>query len=1042
MGNYNPYIPQILGQEWVPIKEQPLTLTPNIDLIEVGHAFTLSSSKVIQTARFYVRDWPPGITTSQVLLASVYRHDTETRTGPIQSVVVPCSLGSTTGGTVTIANANNIASALFSPSDNSQVIVDTGAAPIITLRFDTEYYLQQLIGKRILSIDFLYTATMDDAGEAALTVSVSLGSTGSTAFGLGDLVPTTSSFTGEDIGIGRMTVGEVDFHWSTPVTNFVEVLPWSPNRVRAFDNGSGLTDRSIRFSVDVPPSANQTVSFKYAALEIFFCEEQRVLWGGRRYSSGNNYVLGANQITMRDLTDTANPTLSPGQYDLVVSSAELPIRDSSVYPELNQLRELYPIPPHPATRVLRPFPLYASIGREFTDEQTLLLPQLSLHTSGGPLTEVHVYGRQAVAQVYGSIIAAQEIYDTPAGGAASYPWVRYYARRFGDTTVPLKLSSPTIAGSDVEITPVEFDALDEIIDGWKEVTLRFDTPPSMGSGTNPQWRWTAAGELSGNRWEILGAYAPALSGAPFNPFNKVPSPHQLSLATYGAPVSGAAINLSWLPQYAPPVSAVIDDDTADATLIFAVDQPTVTGFGATPESQELTGIGLDCGVNPCCIPSALDYVEVTWGLPFNTGVAADTWTRTETGTWGTPDIGPAYSYSGVIADFSANGEQGLITFSFAAGTNYASLATGSVNFDQTVEVTFDALPGSSVFAGGILGRFTSSNDTYMAQARITSTGALSLRLTKFVGGVETTLGEYTLGDLLMAAESTVSVRFAAYGGFLKAKLWKGEDEPSMWGIEVTDTSHTTSGTVGLFATNGTGAGGPVFRFDNYTVGPPQPWFGYYELQRMDTVTTDWQTIMKATTAATTGFNDYEARVGILSSYRIRAVDVYDFPGQWSSTVTATVPEPGVTIGCEGGHLLLFTSNEAQDGSLNLAYSSVWEGKVEENFVFPEARFVELQAMYNRDFFVAFRPMERGGEQFSRTVLVQAAAINPETLADFTSLRDMAWADVPYICVRDEDGNRWFTTVLVPGGRVTLNRTLYMAQVEILEVTDTPSEVDP
>lgn len=1040
MGNYNPYIPQILGQEWVPIQEQPLTLTPRLNLVEVGSSFALSTSKIIQTLRFYLREWPPGLPSSQVIFGSVYRHNTGDLTGPIQSVIIPCSLGTASAGTVTLVDANNIASALFNPSDAAAVFVDTGQSPLIAMRFDTEYYLPQLIGKRILNIDLLYGMTLDDAGESPLSVGLSLGSTGSTGF----ILTTSLDATNGTSAIGRQTVGEVDFHWSTPVTNLIEVLPWSPNRLRAFDNGSGLTDRFIRFNVDTPPTANQVISFEYAALEVFFCEEQRLMWGGRRYRINDPYVLNTNQLTMRDLTDTANPTLSPGLYDLVIYSGQLPVVSTNLYPELNQIRELYTLPSHSTVKLNRPFPLETSVGKEFTSEQTLLLPQLSLHTSGGPLTEVHAYGRQAAAQVYGSIIAAQEIYDTPAGGAASYPWVRYYARRFGDTTVPLKLSttSAPISGSSVEITPTEFDALDEIVDGWKEVTLRFTTAPSMGSGTNPQWRWTAAGEVPGNRWEVLGAYAPALSGAPFNPFNKVPSPHQLSLATYGAPVSGAAINLSWLPQYAPPVSAVIDDDTADAVLIFAVDQPTVTGFGATVETQELTGIGLDCGVNPCCIPSALDYVELTWSLPFNTGVASDTWTRTEVGTWGSPDVGPAYGYSGVIADFSANGSQGLITFSFAAGTNYASLATGSVNFDQTVDVTFDALPGSSVFAGGILGRFSSSSNTYMAQARVSTTGALSLRLTKFVGGVETTLGDYTLGDLLIGAGNTVHIRFAAYGSFLKTKLWKGDEEPDMWGIEVTDTSLPTGGTVGLFATNGTGSAGPVFRFDNYTVGPPQPWFGYFELQRMDTVTTDWQTVMKATNASQVTFNDYEARVGILSSYRIRMVDVYDFPGPWSSTVTATIEEPGVTIGCTGGHLLIFTSNEEQDGSLNLAYSSVWENNVEESFAFPEARFVELQAMYNRDFFIAFRPTERGGEQFARTVLVQAAAISPETLADFTSLRDMAWANVSYICVRDEDGNRWFSTVLVPSGRVTLNRTLYMAPVEVIEVTDTPSEVDP
>jgi hypothetical protein len=193
---------------------------------------------------------------------------------------------------------------------------------------------------------------------------------------------------------------------------------------------------------------------------------------------------------------------------------------------------------------------------------------------------------------------------------------------------------------------------------------------------------------------------------------------------------------------------------------------------------------------------------------------------------------------------------------------------------------------------------------------------------------------------------------------------------------------------------------------------------------------------------TTVFNDFEARIGVATSYRIRLIGLYGFEGPWSDEVSALLLAPGVIIGCPGGHILTFTSNERQSGAINLAYSSVWfEQNVTEDFTFPEASFVQLQPMYDRDFFTAFRPTERGGEQFTRTVLVQAAAIDPETLADFRSLRDMAWGNVSYICVRDEDGNRWFATVAVPGGRVLNNRRLYMAPVQIAEVTATPSPVD-
>jgi hypothetical protein len=612
----------------------------------------------------------------------------------------------------------------------------------------------------------------------------------------------------------------------------------------------------------------------------------------------------------------------------------------------------------------------------------------------------------------------------------------------------LKLDSPTIPTSIANLTVEEFDALDEIINGWKEVTLRFTTPPTMGSGTNPQWRWSATGEQPGSRWEILGAIAPALSGAPFNPFNRVPSPHQLSLATYGAPTSGANINLGWIPQYAPPVSATVDDQTSDASLMFGLDMPTITGFSAEEASQEITGIGLDCDLDPCCIPTALDFVELSWGLPPNTGIASDDFERVEApGGWGTSSDGHVWTVAGTSTNFQVLDGTGQIAPTATSSDRLTWVNVGGPDQDVTVQFKIGGVSeGTGPLRIGLIARSIDASNYYTAQLHYTSTQTVQLRISERVAGVGADMGTVILTGFAAPNDNTwYNFRFQVFGIWLRTKVWGLDQEEPGWMLEVTDTSLTTGNNAGAFARDESTAAGPtIFYFDNFVAGPPDYNFGYYELQRMDTVTTEWQTIMKASNPATTGFNDYEARVGILSSYRIRAVDVYDFPGLWSSTVTVTVPAPGVTIGCDDGHLLIFTSNEEQDGSINLAYSSVWEqGRgVEESFTFAEANFVQLQAMYNRDFFTAFRPTERGGEQFSRTVLVQAAAIAPETLADFTSLRDMAWANVSYICVRDEEGNRWFATVLVPSGRVLRDRRLYLAPVDIIEVTDTPSQVDP
>lgn len=221
---------------------------------------------------------------------------------------------------------------------------------------------------------------------------------------------------------------------------------------------------------------------------------------------------------------------------------------------------------------------------------------------------------------------------------------------------------------------------------------------------------------------------------------------------------------------------------------------------------------------------------------------------------------------------------------------------------------------------------------------------------------------------------------------------------------------------------------------------PASGFGYYELQRSD-AETDWQTILHATSPLVSGFADYEARVGIASNYRIRFQHRLLFPSNWSSTVSSTISAPGVTGTDVANGVLIFTTNNVQDGSRSLAYSMQWETDVQENFSFIEAASVKLQQMYGRDFQVAFRPLERGGERFQRTLLVQAAAV-PDGLIQhgFSSLRDLAWEDVPYICVRDELGDRWLATVIVPDGKVQRNRRLYLATIDVIEVTDTASIV--
>lgn len=884
MGVYNPHLPRILGQEWIPIRDELLTLTPAVNAVEVGHQFTTTASQVLQDARFYINELPPSTAAGQVFLATIYPQGTEHLSGPVRRVVIPCNNGGVTGDAVLLQPAGpvSVAQAMADPSDQSCIEFGFGTSVVsnlVDLYFNVNRYIGELQGKRILGVNLLYSllnykSVPQGIGGPYVVLG---GNTGDEVWfggfdgtidnwGNDTSFSPTSTNISQTGALGRVQFGEVDHFWSgTGAFSTTERLPWTVANLQRFE--ASATNRHavrIRHNQNGPVGSVFSLRLNYAALEIVYCEENRVSYGGTIFGDdgvavpgARLYAPGANVIRMRDKSLAANPTLAAGNYTLALSSANVghlvnfallaQSVQSTAYPKLNAVRELATLTGHRGVRINLPFPATdAIVGKTFSAETTHILPQLSLHASGGPLTEVHVYGRQAVAQVYGTATALQEILDAPVGGAATFPQARFYARRFGDTTVPLTLDCAAIPASSASITPADFDALADVIDGWKEITLAFPTPPSMGTGTTPQWRFSANGETIANRWEILGATAPALSGVPGNTLNLVPSPHQLSIATYGAPVSGATVNLSWIPQYAPAVTAVTDDQTSDAYLIFSQLLPAVTGLSVAVAAQPVSGIGQQCGVNPCGIPTSISYHQITWS----------------------------------------------------------------------------------------------------------------------------------------ATSSSVPV----------------------------------SG------------------------------FGYYELQRMDIIDTDWATIAKVLSPTGSAFRDYEARIGIPTSYRIRPIDVYLFAGDWSATVSQTIPAPGIgsTGGCvTGGHSLIFTSNERQDGSINLAYSTVWEGTgavAEEAFSFVESNAVQLQAMYNRDDLTAFRPLEMAGDAFSRTLLINAAAISPPTLPGFASLRSMAWDTVSYICVRDEEGNRWFATVIVPSGRVKRDRRMYLAQVNITEVSSVPSQV--
>ena len=1313
MGNYNPRVPIILGQEWAPIRDEDLVFSPSVNSVERGSTFVLNASTAIADGRFYAHELPPdGQAFYQCVQLGLYPTGTEAETGPIQQVIIPVSNVTITGATVVVVGAN-ATDALYQPGDNKYLFFPKPAgtpnanAGTISCYFKANDY-PILSGKRILNVSMLYRGSVQDGNgvsggpfdfvnplSAAVTIASQYNDAG---VGQGFATPGANSATGvltlntkvgpanlslQDAVTNVLNMGDVNNCWdSTNPAGTDEKLPWLYSDLQRFEFG-GANRQHMEIRFNLPETAIGTTSalglLDYVALRVLFCEETRIAYGAQQFK----YSYGMNKITLHNLARATTPTIPSDEYTVTLSAVSLGqvgqgFGVTGDFPKLNALRQAYEIPSHRGRQINVPFPPEDRLGSTFTVESVDVLPQISLHTTGAAVIEPHVYGRQADAQVYGTIGASQKILDSGTG-AASYPQVRYIARRFGDTTVPLRLggavvtglsvgtsgtastpdnavldivgdielrgdaiiddwldtlgtlrthvlvakwpatgtgtpqssyrlaitggaiqfiwsitgtdfggavsislaglipasgrlavaasmdvnngaggkdirffTAPTIAGpwtqlgptqttagvtsifsgttavsagsnadgsekmggilyavqvltgfsggtqvanpnfylqppgttsfndaagrtwtltgtevivagnsaSSVTLTPAEWDALPELVDGWKEINRRFTIPPVIGAGTgNQQWAWTAAGETAGNRWEILGATAPAISGVPGSFVTQVPAAQRLTTGTYGAPAAGTPINMAWVQGYAPLVTTTTEDPSSDAVILLSQDPAVVTGVTVSTLSQSVTGF-TECTRGPCCIPTAIQYNRITWNALASVltvpGISGNTAT--------TPD-NAALDITGDI-DIRFDGEP---ADGWATGASFRILVSKwGLNGiqDPNLSYRFGMYPtGLLQFAWSTTGSGGGINAFDSTAAVPIASGRLAVRVTVSVnngaGGKTATFytaptidGPWTQLGAAITSGGTTS--FASTNSLLILGFDDdGSQEPFIGKIYAAQVRNGINGTIvanpnftnkAPGTTSFTDSAGRVWTIGGSAAIVAALPFGVdtVELQRTDPIT-PWQTIMLASSPTVTGFSDYEARVGVTSSYRLRQVNVLDFAGPWSVTGTGTIAAPGVTMpscGTNKRGVLIFTSNEVQSGLSNLAYAMTWEGAVSEDFSFPESDTIQIQRFHDRDFQVAFHGSERGGEQFSRTILIANAAVALPRLANMDSIRDLAWNDLAYVCVRDDIGDRWLSTVVVPQGTVRRNRRLYNADITVIEVTDTPTQVNP
>lgn len=1070
MADYNYHRPDIVGQEWVPILDaayQPDTT------LERGYAFTLTQTGaplVFNRGIFYVHAVPPGVTTSQVPFISIYPKGNDVPVGSVMRTVIPCSGASNSGPNGGYTGDLSGFAALQNPSDGSGFAFGLGATSTtangtLDLAFDVS--ASQFSGfssARVFNVSFIYAANGNGVRAATypnyILTSVRYKST-DVYYGTGLLEGGVSTRGDLTTALGRISLGEINPNWSLATyTGTADRYPWTEPKLQLFDESSADPMR-FRFNWQLDTTVPQAdePSLMYAALEVTWAPfENRTVYGGRHlgldqtisgtepyYSTGDNFVI---LRTANTLTTGGTLRAASGEYVVTTHLADLgdmnqPLLGinaaaaTNTRPTFNAIRELYQEPPIQGVELDR----VLTLNDKFEVRDSHIIPAIGVSVTGAAAANrvysgCHGYASQTQGTVFILSTTSQVFQSVNQDGSLPYPWVRFYARRVSGVAAGSIRFADNIGANNtyVEITGEDLEALPEIVDGWREVTLRFEPPSNVpvmdGSTTSRTWVWSVTG-LATDEYETSYEILAAASAT------------QLQDANYETSSNDAVIPFNRAP-------------FADTTFLFSTEPPAVTGIGVVASSFAVTGIGTECSAVPACIPSTVPYHRITWAIPnFGTNIL-DTFDRDITSSWGSANTGQSWTnVSGSASDYSVTGSAGVHTHTAVNVGHHSVIGPTTVSdFEAYAELQWPGVsPTGAAFELAIIGRYTNTSNYYYFRTRWTETDLLEVAVVKVVAGVFTQLGSSVFNPQHFpnggTANGVVSMRAEAQGSMLRVKVWDESvgTEPVAWTIITSDTS-LTSGQVGLrseLLSGNTNTLPVSFRFPTFAVTPVSSGFGYYELQRSD-LDTDWQTILKATSPGVTGFNDLEARISMQSDYRIRQVNVHEFVGPWSSTVSATLSTPTVSGPVGTTEMLVFTTNTDQTGSRALAYAEVWESNPSSEFTYFEGDgMVQFQRMYGRDFQTAFHALERGGVQFERTLLVQNAAVSPPTLENgFRSLRDLAWQDAPYICVRTNVGDRWFTAVEVPAGTIRRARRLQLVQVKITETGDisTVMDIDP
>jgi hypothetical protein len=1073
---YNPSAPSVIGQEWVPVVNSEYA--PDFTT-ERGHSFKVPSdldSYNVSYGRFYISDTGSGEHEGQTPSIVVYQKGKECATGPIKKITVPVSaitVDPSANGTLTTVGGT-LLNSVQNPGDEAFFFVNNtsgvGAPAVVIIRvnFDMSSFDTLILNKRILNVSIVsqFTGPFADSDVAFTSFETTLIDNANNILS----IPYTRNLFNVDqrrssnITPQTINLGEGNTIWNTAypsIDDNLVVLPWTDDDLLRFVDGAA-NELRLQIAAIVPFGSSVALTCGYIAMEVTYCEENRILVGGVANHSPSTiqfnslgYITGSNEIPLyTPQTRTFGTALTlNNEYTVALTMMDTgDIQNAGSLPTVYAARQLYDIKNLPGILITKSL----TEGTAYACESSDLMPQLSL--VGNFVRGTDNFSR-VVAECWGTASDGVSSYICGGSGGVVAPTDASVNGTMGIHSVPVANAfreSQMLVGG---FGWVDFDAT---------ISFRTTFADVLGAAIEP-------GNITVHYDSVLlNALLFRVSIQPDESINLD------ILKDVGGTVRGTSVTVfpagSWTANnfWAVRIRAQNQSFMMRVWDINAVSEPPWWQHMAFEDffvRDAISRVGFRSGVafgNTNVKPVIFQYDDASVVVPdIITGVHA----------YGSQIALPVYDAIEVTQDVrnlsdSVSDYPNVRFYARTFGNTDVPLTLTDASVPtRTATITveeFNALPELTNGWKEVNLRFNTAptfNATETVRAFTWSSTGLNVS-NQWQILAATARASY----IIDSAKPYPDVRNPTYvqsnGATWLSPNWDtvveredprtdavimfSRDAPAPSGLTVMENFVPVTG-IGLECgippeCVATGIAYNEISWLPVSSGPgvtgiSDEQFGYYELQRRDDVDDEWVTVMQGTSRSVTGFADYEARIGIQSDYRIRTCNSMDFCGQWSSNVSSTITAPGIQIGKDNSRVLIFTTNEVQDGSSSLAYTPVWADTVDEAFTFPEAETQTLQRMYGKDFFTAFRPLERGGEQFTRTLLIQAASAPLPILERFAlNIRDLAWADLPYVCVRTEDGDRWYANVLIPSGSIMRQRKIQLVQAQITEVTDTPSIV--